>query len=78
VYASLRPLRGEDSGVIRLTLQCRNLPNVERGGRWRRDKSDPFLVLSRPIVSDGSNADDGGHAWDSVFRSAVRTLRKGK
>ena len=78
VYASLRPLRGEDSGVIRLTLQCRNLPNVESSGRWRRDKSDPFLVLSRPIVRDGSNADDGGHAWDSVFRSAVRTLKKGK
>lgn len=74
VYASVRTYQGEGSGVIRLTLRCRNLPNVEGGGRWRRDKSDPFLELSRPtynaIVADG-----GGHAWDNVFRSPVRRVR---
>lgn len=76
VYASVRALPGDAAGVIRLTLQCRNLPNVETGGTWRRDKSDPFLVLSRPMISDGGVADDAGHAWDNVFRSAVREVEE--
>jgi C2 domain len=75
VYATVRPLPEDAAGVLRLTLQCRNLPNVETGGgMWRRDKSDPFLVLSRPMMTNEQEggADDAGHAWDSVFRSAVR------
>jgi C2 domain len=75
VYATIRALPEDGAGVLRLTLQCRNLPNVETGGgMWRRDKSDPFLVLSRPMMTgdEGGGADDAGHEWDSVFRSAVR------
>jgi C2 domain len=80
VYASVRPPPVDGAGVLRLTLQCRNLPNVETGGgMWRRDKSDPFLVLSRPMMTtEGGGEDDAGHAWDSVFRSEVREGRSEK